>query len=200
MHPVKNAFSYIIYQIKRALHLEDKKDLFFEEKYFQNKAFYGKNILDIGSGYGSYSEILMQSGHNVTCIDIVNKSLSKQTSPVLFDGKNIPFNDNCFDTALLMFILHHANQQVYLLNEAKRVSKNYLIVAEDIIQNPVDIVLSWLHLWTSVWSKGERPFHSDMKWQKIFQECGLELISTTDIPRSKELFYPVSRRIYILKT
>ncbi len=200
MQPVKNAFSYIAYQVRRALHLEDKKDLFFEEKYVCNKAFYGQNILDIGSGNGSYAETLMKLGHNVTCIDVVNKSLSKKSSPILFDGKNIPFDDNCFDTSLLMFILHHTDQQIELTNEAKRVTRNYLVIAEDIIRNPIDIIFSYLHLWTSVWSKAERPFHSDLKWQKIFNECGLELIGTTNIPRTKELLYPVSRRIYILKT
>ena len=85
------------------------------------------------------------------------------------------------------------------LLEAARVTKGYLIVAEDTIENLLDSILSYFHIRSTKWAKGTDSFHSNLDWVKIFKANGLKVVTTVKIPRHKEPIYPVSRVIYVLK-
>lgn len=92
----------------------------------------GDKVLDIGAGGGWIARALKKrKGADITLLDITNFN---QTSLklVLYDGKKIPFPDNTFDTSLLVFTLHHCTDPLIVLEEAKRVTRGNIIIAEDI--------------------------------------------------------------------
>ena len=92
----------------------------------------GEKVLDIGAGGGWIGkEIKKRKGANIALLDIIdfNRSCLKLT---LYDGKNIPFSDNNFDVSLLIFTLHHCLDPLKILKEAKRVTKDKVIIIEDI--------------------------------------------------------------------
>ncbi len=177
-----------------------KIDYFLLYKYCRVKRFYGKKCLDIGAGTGRFSEFLRGKSHNVSSIDVVDLSHQKgKTKISIFDGKKIPFRNKIFDTSLLMFVLHHTNDQDELIKDCIRVTKNFLIIGEDIIQNQVDTIFGNIHLNSSPWSKGTDSFKTHPNWIKFFAKHNLELINTVTIPRFIYPVYPVSRKIYVLK-
>lgn len=96
------------------------------------------SVLDIGCGDMSIAENLMTSIPEVskmTCLDTYPlpdnlEGDKKWDKYVAFDGKNMPFEDNSFDVAILCDVLHHDFENVqYILQEAYRVSK-YVIIKD----------------------------------------------------------------------
>jgi SAM-dependent methyltransferase len=91
-------------------------------------------ILDIGSGDGNAARFFKQyfPKSKVYGIDItemvVNKSLERNLEDCYFqvyDGENIPFEDNTFDMVFLVGTLHHVNKGYHLklMQQALRVLK-----------------------------------------------------------------------------
>ena len=81
-------------------------------------------ILDIGLGNGfvakqvrDYYKVYMEG------VDIVdyNETGIKNT---IYDGLNLPFKDKSFDCILILQTLHHCTDQIKVLKEAKRVSRD----------------------------------------------------------------------------
>ena len=178
--------------------LTDKSDLFLHEKYTTIREAYGPTCLDVGCGYADFAHFLIQEGNKVTGIDIVDQCRHDEVPTSLFNGVDIAFEDNSFDTSIVMFALHHAKDQEALLDEVARVTRHHIIIAEDIIEKPFDQLLANFHLHTSLWSKGKDAFHSHTEWLEIFSSHGLQVIKSHLIPRYKEPIYPVARRVYIL--
>lgn len=177
-----------------------KKDYFLDYKYFRIKRFYGEKCLDVGAGMGSFSNYLRNKNHNVSSIDVVDLSSKNDENNIkLFDGKAIPYEAKNFDTSMLMFVLHHTNHQDQLIKDCIRVTKDFLIIGEDIIQNKFDAVFGNIHLNSSPWAKGNDSFKTHAKWLEFFAKHNLELVNTITIPRFVYPVYPVSRNIYVLK-
>jgi len=134
-------------------------------------------ILDIGCGMCAMSKVMCKK-HQVTSLDVKNKSFVKDIKPILYDGKRMPFEEKSFDAALVMFILHHTKHQKQVLEEAKRVSKR-IIVMEDIFKSTVHKY--WTYFLDSV-SNLEFFGHphsnrKDKEWQQFFAELGLKVKS-----------------------
>ncbi|CAB9519223.1 methyltransferase, type 11 [Seminavis robusta] len=176
-----------------------KRDYFLDSKYYRIKDYYGFQCLDVGSGNGDYSKFLKEQGRDVSSVDVLD--LSHTGTVTLFDGTNIPFGDNQFDTSLLMFVLHHSTDQKGLLKDVMRVTRDYIIVAEDLIVNPFDAMLGQIHLHSSPWAQGEHEdaFKTHSQWQTFFAELKLQVVDTVTISRWTYPVYPVVRNIYVLK-
>lgn len=79
----------------------------------------------------------------------------------LYDGVNLPFEDDCFDVVTLIFVLHHAEDPEAVLKEAKRVCRRHIIAFED-------INLTW-------WDRQIfRGFHRFLKWSQGFPTPTIE--------------------------
>ena len=74
-------------------------------------------------------------------MDVKNKSLFPEIQPTVYDGNSLPISDSKFNTVLLLTVLHHTNKPEIVLKEAVRVSKERLIVMEDIYSNPMNLSL-----------------------------------------------------------
>lgn len=154
--------------------------------------------MDIGAGTGRFSLYLQDRGHTVAPLDVVDKSVTGLDIET-FNGYSIDSTDNSFDTSILMFVLHHTNTQVELLKEASRVSRNYIIIAEDIVETSWDKMVGNIHLNTSPWARGDDSFRTKQGWLDLFEELNLEVIEVNDIPVDVYPVYPVNRAVFVLK-
>ncbi len=190
---IKNLFKVLFEKIRGSNH-----DFFLSHKYDFIKSYYGNTCLDIGAGTGRFSQFLADQGHKVTLVDVVDKR-KVDLDLIHFNGKHLPVDDNSFDTSLFMFVLHHTNTQIELLKEAKRVTKQYIIVGEDIVESRFDKALGNIHLNTSPWARGNDSFKNEEQWEKVFDDLELTIIERIRIPRNVYPIYPVNRVIFVLK-
>ena len=93
-------------------------------------------ILDVGCGDGLLDSILMQERGGDAQIEGLDVLLRPKTHiPVsLFDGKTIPFPDRSFDTVMFVDVLHHTDDPAVLLAEARRVSRNHIVIKDHLLE------------------------------------------------------------------
>jgi ubiquinone/menaquinone biosynthesis C-methylase UbiE len=92
----------------------------------------------------------------------------------------LPFADQSFDVAVLADVLHHEEQESFLLGEAVRVSKRLLFVKD---QKPEGLLGFW-RICFADWASNnpyEVPclyrYHTSEEWRSLFQGHGLTPIS-----------------------
>lgn len=91
----------------------------------------GSSILDVGAGNMLVAQRLVDTKRiTVQGLDVLDMNFTDLPHK-LFNGMNIPFNNNTFDTALLIGVLHHVSDQEALLKEVKRVTRSNIIIFED---------------------------------------------------------------------
>lgn len=91
----------------------------------------GSRILDLGGGWGFYSEPLARRGHDSLVLDVVKPGYQK-APVVIYDGSKIPFGDKSFDVTLLVTMLHHVPDPEALMREVTRVTRSRVVVVEDL--------------------------------------------------------------------
>lgn len=136
----------------------------------------GDRILDIGAGAGSVCILLEAEGCNVTPLDVEDRTLSEQIKPVIYDGITIPYSEKSFDTALLLTVLHHTQDPLTILSEAKRVATNVIII-EDIYTNTFQRYLTYIFdsLFNFEFIGHPHSNKTDTEWKELFDELGLTL-------------------------
>lgn len=153
-------------------------------------------IIDIGSGTCNIADLLAQKGYKVTAIDVVDLSFSSTISPIIYDGKRLPFQYESFDTAILITVLHHTKDPKAILAEASRVSKQ-IVVIEDIYNKKLHKYLTFFvdSLLNLEFKDHPHSNKTDEQWRQLFKKMNLELIS---ISYAKS--YLIMRHcVYILK-
>ena len=179
-----------------------------ESKLAQNSFSYLKNhiskhdvVLDVGTGNGLVAELIGKNvGAHVTGIDVIDIKRTKSKT-LLFNGQDIPFGDNKFTVSVCLFVLHHVRDQKKLLQEIKRVTKSTIIIFEDVPQTFFDNIFGFLHKVPSLFRYQSSRVHlrNDNAWRDVFRTVGLVLNRTQAIKKTRDLIYPISRRMYILE-
>jgi ubiquinone/menaquinone biosynthesis C-methylase UbiE len=175
-----------------------KRDLFEREKLHAILDHYGPTCVDVGAGDGSFAARLKQHGRSVEMFEVMRRP-GGDPAVQCFDGRAIPRPDKSYDTAVCMFVLHHAADQAGLLRELGRVARRTVIIGEDVMETPLDRVLGALHLGTSPWGRAANAFRSDTEWRRCFTGLGWRLIEARSIPRQRAAFYPIARRVYVIE-
>lgn len=92
-------------------------------------------ILDLGCGAGSVSEALVQRGHLVYGLDLMEEAIRRATrrgliAQVYDVNRGLPFEDGCFDCVLALDILEHLLDPMRVLQEIRRLlaADGYAIV------------------------------------------------------------------------
>jgi SAM-dependent methyltransferase len=153
----------------------------------------GEKILDLGCGSGIFGKKIEEKlKKEVIGIDVVDKRVCKIPFKI-YDGKKIPFSEDYFDVVVVAFVLHHTEDPISILKEAKRVGKR-IIIFEDLPEGIFGKVYCFLH-WIS-WNLffGKSPkfnFHKTKEWEEIFKNLGLKLIS--------EKNFLIKRKIFVLE-
>jgi SAM-dependent methyltransferase len=91
----------------------------------------GAAVLDVGCGDGLLDALIQQRRPDVR-IEGIDVLMRPHTHiPVrLFDGCNIPFDDNSFGAVMFVDVLHHTQDPVALLQEACRVSERWVLIKD----------------------------------------------------------------------
>jgi len=140
----------------------------------------GANILDLGCGSGIVAgEFRKFFGAKIEGVDIVDKRVVLVPFTP-YDGRNLPFADNSFDTVLVAHALHHCEDPIRVLNEAKRVAKDKIIIYEDLPENIISKFICKFHGKSFALLFGENKESSNFKagdqWREVFKNLGLKLI------------------------
>lgn len=131
------------YYLKSSLSLgwDNNSGLDKERLELIKKFIKGKKILDVGCGFGLYVDYLSKQGFDATGLDFVEEFIKKATlrRGTFIKGRadKLPFRNNEFDTILLFDILEHGDD-IKILEEAKRVSKERILI---IVPRKVDYQL-----------------------------------------------------------
>jgi SAM-dependent methyltransferase len=136
-------------------------------------------VLDVGSGDGFVDLLIMRRrpGLEISGIDVVMRG--RAHIPVEhFDGITIPFEDDSFDVVMLVDVLHHTETPLDLLREAKRVSRDGLVIkdvttgAPDRLTRATLVGMDWVGN-----ARHDVPlpynFFTRTQWEEAFDELGL---------------------------
>jgi SAM-dependent methyltransferase len=136
----------------------------------------GDRVLDVGAGDCRLDLLLKRDpGCDVVPVDVAD--CNRTDLPLtIFDGRRLPFPDDSFDVALLVFVLHHAEDPRAVLMEARRVSRRQVIVFEDVNVTWRDrLLFRGFHRWAE-WSQNlTYPHHEwpPARWSELAADVGL---------------------------
>jgi ubiquinone/menaquinone biosynthesis C-methylase UbiE len=161
----------------------------------------GTKVLDVGCGTGHVLDVLNEE---MGCVgfgaDVVlpTVEIARFTR---FDGSHLPFRDDAFDVAFLVFVLHHADDPGELLREASRVASQAVVVVEDTPQNAIEERWGRLHI-RSFATRHNIPWHGRVRgteeWRRVFQFSGMPVLYEEKLGRFERL-PPVSRTAFVVE-
>jgi ubiquinone/menaquinone biosynthesis C-methylase UbiE len=107
--------------------------------------------LNVGSGHGFFSRAAREAGLRMTSLEVsVADGAVDRDELVLYDGEHMPFGDGAFDTSIAMYVLHHTFDPATVLGEMKRVSKERIILVEELYRHlPGKLRLALLDYWVN---------------------------------------------------
>lgn len=92
-------------------------------------------VLDVGCSCGRLGRQLAdRTGCNIMGVD-VNLQPNPKLALCLYDGHNLPFNNNSFECVMMVDMLHHVNHIEHVISEALRVSSQYLLIKDHYWEN-----------------------------------------------------------------
>lgn len=117
-----------------------------------------------------------------------------------YDGNDLAFlKDNSFDAVLINYVLHHCQNPIELLKEAKRVSKDIIVLYENIPEGLLSKLFCFFHgvSFACFFQKNSNKgnFYTTKEWEEIFEKSGLKVIYSKKLSGLKLM----KERLYILK-
>lgn len=136
-------------------------------------------ILDIGSGNGALCYLLEKENLDITALDVKDHSIFNEISPIIYNGKLLPFENDAFDIVQIITVLHHIKDPEKIVKEAKRVGKK-IIIMEDIYDNWIQKWLTFIADSINNWEFIGHPHSnkSDREWKAVFEKYALNLKAT----------------------
>ena len=154
----------------------------------------GSKILDLGCGSGVVGKSFQKFFQaEVIGVDIKDNRIY----PIpfeLIDGKKLPFAEKSFDIVLINYVLHHSGDPILLLKEAKRVTRDKIVIYEDLPEGPLSRIICKIHgiSFDKIFkNQSQTSFKLEEEWEKIFKKIGLNIIfkrRINNFPVKKELF------------
>lgn len=145
-----------------------------------------QTLLDVGCGDMTLARRLQPMANvEVQGLDLLD--YNKTDLPMhTYEGDLYPFPDNHFDAVLLCFVLHHSKNHEQMLREARRVSKDRIIVLEDHYQTWMGLQLTKFHdiivnklICTDV--ACPCTFRTEEGWRALFSQLNLSVDQTAVI-------------------
>ena len=140
----------------------------------------GASVLDIGCGDGTIATRIARCAPSVTLRGIEFAPREDcQIECLPFDGAAIPYPGDSFDVCMFVDVLHHVGDTqgiVRLLAEARRVTKQYVLIKDHLSENWFDFKTLQFMDWV-----GNRPhgvvlpynYQSRAQWNQSFHDAGL---------------------------
>lgn len=176
------------------------------EKYIREK-----RLIDIGCGNGLISFFINKKLKNEIVLldkEDLREQKVKNFPFVKASVLNMPLENKSFDVSYVQFLFHHLPASAKLeniLKEVKRISKEYIIIIEDVIDNGSDIKKIKEHdiSMNKVFHPNQKMiigrYYSDAELKKAFQQEGLTLIEEKVLKEGNVKKGIPQVRIYILK-
>lgn len=144
------------------------------EKYFTKNA----RIIDVGTGSGQFAQLIKDKDFEIQAVDVVNKTNASSITPIIYNGRTLPFENNSFDISMLITVLHHCPNPENIFKEAVRVSKSRIFVLEDVYSNKLMKYLTWGmdSLMNLEFFNHPHTNKSEEEWEALFKENKLLLI------------------------
>ena len=162
----------------------------------------GSKIIDIGCGRGiTTQEFRDYFQAEILGVDVADQRVIDFPFQKI-DGKNLPFSNDSFDVALLINVLHHADDPENLLNEAKRITKEKIIICEDLKGKGISQLANWLHRNTyrisAPFLRQPNNFHSREEWKRKFSKNGLKVSFEKIFSQPFGWLYPIKNVLFVL--
>lgn len=159
-------------------------------------------MLDVGCGKGFIAyHLTAMRGTSVVGLDLAQVA-DAPIEYLSYDGTRFPVTDGSFDSVLLCYVLHHAQDIGQVMSEVSRVLREggLVVVYEDIPQTWWDRIPLWAHdrKWRA--RTGPCTFRSEPEWRTLFGTFGFDIVSESALSRWNYIFHPVGHRLYVLKS
>jgi ubiquinone/menaquinone biosynthesis C-methylase UbiE len=125
----------------------------------------GKTVLDVASGGGHVATRLREAGCEVVTCD----SAPGMRPDVICRAEDLPFADGSFDVVTCRIAAHHFEDPGLALREFARVTRELVLVADNLFQGEFGEGADRLRDPTHVRNYSER------EWRELFSQAGLEV-------------------------
>jgi len=157
------------------------------------------NLLDLGCGSGIIGkEFGRFFNSEVLGLDIIDNRVIEIPFR-RYDGNNLSFlKDNSYDAVLINYVLHHCQNPIELLKESKRVTKDIIIIYENIPEGWLSRLFCYFHgvsfacFFQKNANKGK--FLKRKEWEGEFEKLGLKVLYSKKVSG----FKPMKEHLYIL--
>jgi ubiquinone/menaquinone biosynthesis C-methylase UbiE len=204
---------------------EEQKRLYEQARFFESSVFKhvdfsnAKNIIEIGSGVGAQTEILLERFPKATieCIDASSEQISTAKKNLTrrpefkdryhiqkADALALPFKNGQFDGAFICWLLEHVQNPVDILKEAHRVLKlNGTIFCNEVLNatfymHPYSPATQkfWFEFNDHQWSLKGDPFVGG-KLANYLLKAGFQEITTSVITHHYDHRTPKKRAAFL---
>jgi len=165
----------------------------------------GDIVLDVGCGSAYVTwQLAQRHAGAVLAVDIVD--IRKKSTPhfALYDGIELPFDDESVDMVMLNFVLHHIPNDIKprAIAEVRRVTRRAMFVAEDTPRNFIDRYFNRRHgeeFRRRIGSDAEYGFYDQSTWEAWFEAQGFTVVQSLSLGRfSREWREPFARSCFVL--
>lgn len=135
------------------------------------------SVLDIGCGSGEVGLDLAEQGREVSGVDTLERD-ECAIDMVTYDGLRLPFEDDAFEWATIVDVLHHASDPETVLAEARRVTTAGVVLkdhfAEHRRQHLTLAAMDWVGNRQFGVGRDGRYLSRD-EWTAMFESVGLRV-------------------------
>jgi len=136
-------------------------------------------VLDVGCGDGQIDLMIMQKrpGVSISGTDVLVRPQA-HIPTIPFDGSRLPFEDKSFDAVMFVDVLHHTEDPMILLREARRVSKGVIIVKDHMKKGFLDHqILKLMDYVGNAYHGVVLPYNywTEKQWRGAFDSLGLKV-------------------------
>ena len=142
-----------------------------------------RSLVDIGCGDGQIAHLVAEKHGNlqITGVDVLVRPTT--WIPVqAFDGTTLPLADQSVDVAMFVDVLHHTNDPLVLLREARRVARQAIVIKDHckngFLAGPTLRLMDWVG---NAHHGVVLPYNywPEEHWRAAFAELGLTIDSWT---------------------
>lgn len=138
------------------------------------------SVLDVGAGTGEMAQAIESFRPELIFSGVDVYIRPKTFIPVVkYDGTVLPFDDNSYDAVIIVDVLHHCNDPVYVLKECARVAKRWVIIKDHVSDGIFDSKVLAFMDWVGNRAHGVvLPYNylSTSNWNSAFDEVGLKSV------------------------
>ena len=163
------------------------------------------SLLDVGCGDMVITRFINELAprKKIMGVDVVDYRQANVPF-LLYDGDNLPFEDDSFDTVYAIFVLHHCADEVSVLKEMLRVSKVNVIIIEDVVDSVFGKYVTYLNDWIA--NRLESPdipipfhFHSDVQWKDLFDLLRSRVVYEKRVHQLPFPFNFTRQKLYVIE-